>query len=86
MTFKRFSYRQLQIKAKKLDLKAFGKRQKIIGRITMYHFWKNKKEKMIRKFNYFQAALIQMIYMVWFYLILHPSKNHSIRPLLSLKN
>ncbi len=85
-TFKHLSYRELQTFAKKLGLSAFGKRVKIIGRIRMYHYWKNQTKQVVQKFNYLQAGLVQCIYMVWIYLIMNPSKLHLIRPSLMLTN
>ena len=85
-TFKHLSYRQLQTFAKNLGLNAFGKRIQIIGRIRMYHYWKDQTKEVVHKMNYLQIALINMIYMAWIYLIMSPSKLHLVKSSLMLKN
>ncbi len=98
MTYQHLTYREIQIYAKSLGLSASGKRSKIIGRITMYHFWQNKKQQQAgiqfvnqvenqlacNKISYVQKAMINFIYMFWIYLILNQSNIHLIRQKLRL--
>ncbi len=94
-SFKHISYRELQMIAKQLELSAGGKRIKIIGRIRMNVFWRNKRNKknnhlkksnqwMISKSNILQNTFISTLWMIWVYMILTPSQIHPIRPRLMI--